>query len=456
MRDSSWSRCGWCGARVVVALLSALYWLAAAASAEEADAAAPSCADEPAAHALYDQMIDTMRKADTLSYVVHHVFNLGDKLVADCRYDVWLKKPNFFRVEVAPVFGTTTGVLVGDGENLWTYWPQGRPNFTYDEFAGTEADPKTRLTCYMTKPTPLARHSIGHETMLLGVDFIPIIDASTFHGHTDSLEEYIDGVRSLPAEKVGKEECDGVEVSIMDGQRSWYFWLSRRDHLPRKLKEIVRVSDTAVIDEDWSSVVVNGDISDSRFKWSPPDGWTQWVKPKPDDLLLKPGTEAPDFDLASADGKRIKLSDYRGRVVWLCVWRVGCPPCREEAPVLQKLHLRYRDKGLVILGFNSADEKDIALDFIRETGTTFPMVLDSSEAAQKTSWDDYHCSGVPVNYIIGRDGKVVDAWMGYGEGDKQPMTALKKTGGELAAAITADEERSQSQENGDSSAPRDE
>jgi peroxiredoxin/outer membrane lipoprotein-sorting protein len=452
MRAFHCSDCRRCGARGLIALVSGLYWLAAAASAEEANTAATTFQDEPAAHAMYDQMIDAMRKADSLSFVSHHKFEVGDKVVADCRYYVLLKKPNFFRVEVESNPGTTTGVLVGDGENLWIHWPQGRPNYSYDEFAGTEADPKARLTCYMTKPTPLARHSIGHETMLLGVDFIPIIDASTFHGYTDSLQEYIDGVRSLGTETVGADECDGIEVSIMNGQRSWYLWLSRQDHLPRKLKQIVRVSNEVEMHEDWSSVTVNGDISDDLSKWTPPEGWTEWVRPDLDDLLLKPGAKAPDFELAAADGKQIKLSDYQGQVVWLCVWRVGCPPCREEAPVLQDLHLRYRDEGLVILGFNSADEKDIALDFIRETGTTFPMVLDSSEAAQKVSWKDYHCSGVPVNYIIDRDGKVVDAWYGYGDGDDRAMKALKATGGELAEAVAADEEPSQPPEHADPAA----
>jgi len=59
------------------------------------------------------------------------------------------------------------------------------------------------------------------------------------------------------------------------------------------------------------------------FAWKPPDGWTEWKQPPIEAGLLKPGTEAPDFDLASADGKRIKLSDYRGRVVWFYVWRAG-------------------------------------------------------------------------------------------------------------------------------------
>ena len=95
---------------------------------------------------------------------------------------------------------------------------------------------------------------------------------------------------------------------------------------------------------------------------------------------------------------------------------------------LQELHEKYRDKGLVILGFNCADDKQIAMDFMRENSATFPNILDSSMAAVRVGFDGYKMSGVPLNYIIDRDRKVVDAWYGYEEGHKQAITALEKLG----------------------------
>ena len=95
---------------------------------------------------------------------------------------------------------------------------------------------------------------------------------------------------------------------------------------------------------------------------------------------------------------------------------------------LQKLHEKYRDKSLAVLGFNSSDDRKIALEFLRENGATFPTILDSSEAAADVDWRGYKCSGVPLNYVIDPQGKVVDAWYGYEEGHKQALAALKKAG----------------------------
>jgi len=95
---------------------------------------------------------------------------------------------------------------------------------------------------------------------------------------------------------------------------------------------------------------------------------------------------------------------------------------------LQKLHEQYRDKGLVILGFNCSDDKQIALEFLRENKATFPTVLDSSDAARKTGHQDYRMNGVPLNYILDPQGKVVDTWYGYEEGHERALAALKKAG----------------------------
>jgi hypothetical protein len=176
----------------------------------------------------------------------------------------------------------------------------------------------------MKKPSPPGGHSSGHETGILGAGMsMPILDPSTFHGYTDSLQEYLDGVKGLGAEKVGTEDCDKIELSIMKHQRSWFLWISKADHLPRKLQEIVRVSYDLIINEEWSGVTLDAEIPDSMFAWKPPDGWTEWKLPPIEADLLKPGTQAPDFDLASIDGTRIKLSDYRGQIVWLYIWRAG-------------------------------------------------------------------------------------------------------------------------------------
>jgi len=95
---------------------------------------------------------------------------------------------------------------------------------------------------------------------------------------------------------------------------------------------------------------------------------------------------------------------------------------------LQTHYKKYKDKGMVILGFNCADDKQIALDFLHENSATFPNVLDSSDAAVKTGFNSYKMSGVPLNYVIDKEGKIVDAWYGYEEGHKRALAALEKAG----------------------------
>ena len=264
--------------------------------------------DEPEAHALYDKMIETMRNAETLSY--RGGCSASGKGPA---YEVWMKKPNYFRVETVNLQGVKCGTLVGDGDNLRIYWPEGNSPAN-----------NTDGNVYMKKATPIGRHSVGHEIGRLRAGMgMTIIDPSTFHGYTDSLQPYLDGAKSWYTESIDGYECDVIEVSFMKRQRIWYLWLSKQDHLPRKLKEVVRVARPLVMYEYWSDVKINAEIPDEKFVWTPPAGWTQWTPPEPDEELLKPGEEAPDFELLLADETKVKLSDYRGKIVWFYMWRVG-------------------------------------------------------------------------------------------------------------------------------------
>lgn len=392
------------------------------------DPAAPAFKDDPAAHALYDKMIETMRAANTLSWQSDYRWEAQGRELGHATYRIWMKKPNYARVE-ASRDGQVRGVLVLDGTHFWTYWPNGRLRYGFEEESEWE---QTRMTSYMKEPAPPGHHSIAHMTDTLGAGMsMTIIQPSYFHGGRSALDDYLDGVRTMGSgEKVGDEECDLIEVSFMNHQRSHYLWLSKRDHLPRKLKEIVRVDYDITTDEVWSRVEINQPISDDLFGWSPPDGWKEWRLPAIEEGILKPGTPAPDFDLALLDGGRLKLSDYRGKVVWLCIWRVGCPPCREEMPRLNKLHAQHQDKGLVVIGLNASDDEQATRAFLRELGITFPNILDTTEAGRKTAFSDYQTlkgvAAVPLNYIIDRDGKVAEGF--YGDDEAPGISALAKLG----------------------------
>ena len=304
---------------VVIVLCSFRVW------PQQTNAVEAAFQDEPAAHQLYREMIEAMRKPTTLSWSGETSWKNEGRFVPTATYRIWLKKPNYARVEMTrPGLKEPGGMLVGDGDYFWIYWPQGKFRYGWEK-SGKYAEEydKYQYRFFMQKRTPVGRHSIWHE-VFGNLGLMMVLDASTFHGYTDSLQAYIDGVRSLGTNTVAGELCDGIEVSIMKHQRSWELWLARKDRLPRKLAQVLRIMDReAVWDESWSDVVVDAEIANDRFAWSPPKDWKEWKMPDIEESLLKPGTTAPDFELAALNGGKLKLSSFRGQIVWLNKWRCG-------------------------------------------------------------------------------------------------------------------------------------
>jgi len=98
---------------------------------------------------------------------------------------------------------------------------------------------------------------------------------------------------------------------------------------------------------------------------------------------------------------------------------------------LQKLHETLSDKGLVVVGFDCWDDATIAKDLLAKHEVTFPSVLDSSMPATVTAMMTYKMNGVPLTYIIDREGKIARAFYGYEPSDTRGLETLRELGIEV-------------------------
>jgi outer membrane lipoprotein-sorting protein len=87
----------------------------------------PAFRDEPAAHQLYQDMVEAMRNATTLSWTGEHRWKWQGKFVTVANYRIWLKKPNYARVEMTRMGQKEpSGILVGDGDYAGSYGWRGK------------------------------------------------------------------------------------------------------------------------------------------------------------------------------------------------------------------------------------------------------------------------------------------------------------------------------------------
>lgn len=116
---------------------------------------------------------------------------------------------------------------------------------------------------------------------------------------------------------------------------------------------------------------------------------------------------APSLELPrlGAPGK-LSLASLRGRVVVLNYWASWCPPCRGEAPVLERWHHRIAPKGGTVLGVDVLDVDSDALAFMRRYGMTFPVVRDGGGNTGK----DFGVSGQPETIVIDRRGRIAQTF----------------------------------------------
>jgi thiol-disulfide isomerase/thioredoxin len=138
------------------------------------------------------------------------------------------------------------------------------------------------------------------------------------------------------------------------------------------------------------------------------------------------GKPAPAFTLVNLDGKKVSLSDYKGRPVLVNFWATWCGPCKVEMPWFEEFNKQYAAQGLVILGL--ADDVDAGKDAIvkvaRKTGVTYPILLTDGKVQK-----EYAPGGMdylPMSFYVDRNGVIVEETAGLG-GKDEIEAHIKKT-----------------------------
>ena len=123
--------------------------------------------------------------------------------------------------------------------------------------------------------------------------------------------------------------------------------------------------------------------------------------------MLELGTKAPDFSLPDTEGNLHRLSDYRGKVIFLNFWASYCAPCIEEMPSMESLVRQYEEQGMVMVAISHDAEKADMDGFMAQ-------FLPGQRSAMTVLWDPevsvapkYGTELIPETYIIDREGRIV-------------------------------------------------
>jgi len=135
----------------------------------------------------------------------------------------------------------------------------------------------------------------------------------------------------------------------------------------------------------------------------------------PSRRLERLNRKAPEFELSAMDGRKIKSSDFKGRIVVLNFWGIWCGACKEEFPLLQELWDQYRNRGVVVLSINinagqySAERnRELTEKLIAKNNLTFTVLTHEGDLAPR-----YGGTAVPATYLIDQNGFVQYEFLGY-------------------------------------------
>lgn len=220
---------------------------------------------------------------------------------------------------------------------------------------------------------------------------------------------------------------DDPEMGIQSLDNAFTFWISTTTHL------VLQYTTYYVMLMNKDTMVQHQQFSIDTFSIDQPIDET-WLSMKslPTNYKLQDyvvrtkvapleiGTMAPDWTFTSLRGEEIQLSKLSGQLVLVDFFYKSCFPCMQALPALEALHMKYKDKGLMVVGLDPYDDKaDNLEDFLAKREITYTVVYGDKEIPKS-----YRVEGYPTMFLIDRNGKIIKIQTGFGPGVEENLEKL--------------------------------
>jgi len=136
------------------------------------------------------------------------------------------------------------------------------------------------------------------------------------------------------------------------------------------------------------------------------------------------GNAAPDFTVTDIDGKKLALSDFKGKVVLLNFWATWCAPCRAEIPAFVEMQQKNGPQGFQVIGISMDDEAKPVREFYQKFNMNYPVAIGDDKLAQSFGG----VLGLPISFLIDREGRIAAKYIGAAD-----VAVIEKTVADLLA-----------------------
>jgi thiol-disulfide isomerase/thioredoxin len=122
---------------------------------------------------------------------------------------------------------------------------------------------------------------------------------------------------------------------------------------------------------------------------------------------------APAFTLETVDGKKVSLSDFKGKGVIINFWATWCPPCRQEIPDMIELQKAYSGK-FTFIGIAVNDKPENVAAYVKEKGINYPVAMGNEKVVVDYGklLEGGQIRGIPTSFAINSKGEIVTAFVG--------------------------------------------